>query len=123
MVRKLGTPGQAEFATGAVGSGGVRVLQPGVPGLMGVTARDVDAVAARELAELARREQAYRGVRAPLAIPVTPPEAVRAGGARWSACWRRRACARSANGTTASTRPTTRRYSTFWPMPGAAGRP
>jgi predicted phosphoribosyltransferase len=68
VVRKLGMPGHEEFAMGAVGSGGVRVLQPGVPGLMGVSARDVDAVAARELAELARREQAYRGVRAPLQL-------------------------------------------------------
>jgi len=66
VVRKLGMPGYEEFAMGAVGSGGVRVLQPGVPGLMGVSARDVDAVAARELAELERREQAYRGARAPL---------------------------------------------------------
>jgi putative phosphoribosyl transferase len=68
VVRKLGMPGHEEFAMGAVGSGGVRVLQPGVPGLMGVTLREVDAVAARELAELARREKAYRGERAPLVL-------------------------------------------------------
>lgn len=68
LVRKLGMPQQAEFAMGAIGSGGVRVLQPGVPGLMGVTMAQVDAVAARELAELQRREQAYRGGRAPLAL-------------------------------------------------------
>ena len=29
LVRKLGMPGHEEFAMGAVGSGGVRVLQPG----------------------------------------------------------------------------------------------
>jgi putative phosphoribosyl transferase len=68
LVRKLGMPRHEEFAMGAVGSGGVRVLQPGVPGLMGVTARDVEAVAARELAELGRREKAYRGTRAPLEL-------------------------------------------------------
>lgn len=67
VVRKLGMPHHEEFAMGAVG-GGVRVLQPGVPGLMGVTERDIEAVTARELAELARREQAYRGTRAPLAL-------------------------------------------------------
>ena len=66
IVRKLGMPHHEEYAMGAVGSGGVRVLQPGVPGLMGVTAEDVDAVAARELAELQRRERVYRGGRAPL---------------------------------------------------------
>jgi predicted phosphoribosyltransferase len=66
IVRKLGMPGHEEFAMGAVGSGGVRVLQPGVPGLMGVTPEAVEAVTARELAELQRRERAYRGGRPPL---------------------------------------------------------
>ena len=66
IVRKLGMPHHEEYAMGAVGSGGVRVLQPGVPGMMGVTAGDVDAVAARELAELRRRERVYRGGRPPL---------------------------------------------------------
>ncbi|NIA55203.1 phosphoribosyltransferase [Massilia sp. TW-1] len=66
LVRKLGMPGHEEFAMGAVGGGGVRVLQPGVPGLMGVTPEAVEAVTARELAELQRRELAYRGGRPPL---------------------------------------------------------
>jgi len=68
LVRKLGLPHQPEFAMGAIGSGGVRVLQPGVPGLMGVTQQEVDAVAAAEEAELARRERRYRGERAPLQL-------------------------------------------------------
>src|SRR5690242_20021096 len=68
LVRKLGMPGHEEFAMGAVGSGGVRVLQPGVPGLMGVSAEKVEAVTRRELDELERRERAYRGARAPLAL-------------------------------------------------------
>ncbi|MGJ7918491.1 phosphoribosyltransferase [Massilia sp. LXY-6] len=68
LVRKLGMPGHEEYAMGAVGSGGVRVLQPGVPGLLGVSAAQVEAVTARELAELERRERAYRGARAPLAL-------------------------------------------------------
>jgi predicted phosphoribosyltransferase len=62
VVRKLGMPHHEEFAMGAIGSGGVRVLQPGVPGLMGVTEQDIEAVTARELAELERREKAYRGM-------------------------------------------------------------
>jgi putative phosphoribosyl transferase len=68
VVRKLGMPHHPEYAMGALGSGGVCVLQPGVPGAMGVTAADVDAVAARELAELERRERTYRGTRAPLRL-------------------------------------------------------
>jgi predicted phosphoribosyltransferase len=68
LVRKLGLPGQEEYAMGAVGSGGVRVLQPGVPGLMGVTLEQVEAVTRRELDELQRRERAYRGDRPPLAL-------------------------------------------------------
>ncbi|QNA89469.1 phosphoribosyltransferase [Massilia sp. Dwa41.01b] len=63
IVRKLGLPAQPEFAIGAVGSGGVRVLQPGVPGLMGVTQDEVEAIAARELAEIGRRARLYRGER------------------------------------------------------------
>ncbi|WP_208278123.1 phosphoribosyltransferase [Massilia oculi] len=65
LVRKLGLPNQPEFAMGAIGSGGVFVLQPGVPGLMGVTQGEVDAVVAAEQSELARRERRYRGERAP----------------------------------------------------------
>lgn len=64
LVRKLGLPHHPEFAMGAIGSGGVRVLQPGVPGLMGVTGAQVDAVTAAELVELERRERLYRGARA-----------------------------------------------------------
>ena len=64
LVRKLGLPGQPEYAIGAIGSGGVRVLQPGVPGLMGVTQEQIDAIAARELLEIERRTRLYRGGRA-----------------------------------------------------------
>ncbi|QOY92994.1 phosphoribosyltransferase [Massilia sp. UMI-21] len=65
LVRKLGMPYNEEYAMGAIGSGGVRVLQPGVPGLMGVTQEQLDSITARELAELERRERRYRGGRAP----------------------------------------------------------
>lgn len=68
LVRKLGMPGQEEYAIGAIGSGGVRVLQPGVPGLLGVTREEVDAITRRELAEIARRERLYRGARAPVQV-------------------------------------------------------
>ena len=65
LVRKLGMPYNEEYAMGAIGSGGVRVLQPGVPGLMGVTQEQLDEVTARETAELERRNRLYRGGRAP----------------------------------------------------------
>jgi putative phosphoribosyl transferase len=65
IVRKLGLPRHEEYAMGAIGSGGVLVLQPGVPGLMGVTQQQVDAVIAREQAEIGRRERQYRGARPP----------------------------------------------------------
>jgi len=65
LVRKLGMPHHEEYAMGAIGSGGVRVLQPGVPGLMGVTQEQVDQVTAREQAELERRDRLYRGGRPP----------------------------------------------------------
>jgi predicted phosphoribosyltransferase len=66
LVRKLGMPGQEEFAIGAIGTGGVRVLQPGVPGLMGLTMARVNAITAREQGEITRRERLYRGARAPV---------------------------------------------------------
>lgn len=63
MVRKLGLPGHEEFAMGAIGSGGVCVVQPDIVREFGVTPAALDAVCARELAELARRERIFRGAR------------------------------------------------------------
>ena len=65
MVRKLGLPGHEEFAMGALGSGGVRVLQPEVLRLCGISHAALDAVCARELAEIERRERQFRGARPP----------------------------------------------------------
>lgn len=60
LVRKLGFPGQEEFAMGAIASGGARVLNSSLIRRMHVTPETVDAVAAKELRELERREKAYR---------------------------------------------------------------
>jgi predicted phosphoribosyltransferase len=61
VVRKLGVPGRSELALGAIGPGGVRVLNQDVIDGYALRAEDVDAVVAREAAELVRREREYRG--------------------------------------------------------------
>jgi len=68
IVRKLGVPGHEELAMGAIASGGVRVLNHDVLDHARVTQQQLDAVAAREERELARREAEYRGNRAPLDV-------------------------------------------------------
>ena len=60
LVRKLGVPGQEELAMGAVASGGVRVLNREVIELLGIPDSLIEAVASRELGEVARRERLYR---------------------------------------------------------------
>ncbi len=65
LVRKLGMPGQEEFAIGAVASGGVRVLQRGVLQHAGLTPAMLEAMCEREMAEITRRERRYRGARPP----------------------------------------------------------
>jgi predicted phosphoribosyltransferase len=65
VVRKLGMPGHPEFAIGAIASGGVRVLSRDVIREFGIPTSVVDAIAARELAELDRREREYREERPP----------------------------------------------------------
>lgn len=61
VVRKLGVPGQEELAFGAVARGGHRVLNPEVVRSAGLTRMQIEAIAARELAEAEQREQRYRG--------------------------------------------------------------
>jgi len=67
-VRKLGVPGQAELAMGAIASGGVRVLNRGVVEAFGLDEDVIARVAAREELELARRESAYRGDGPPMPV-------------------------------------------------------
>lgn len=63
IVRKLGVPGHEELAMGAIASGGVRVLNEGVVQSLGIPPSIIDQVAAREQAELERREREYRAGR------------------------------------------------------------
>lgn len=60
IVRKLGAPGQEELAVGAIGEGGVRVVNESLARSIGLTDADIDVMAAREEHELQRRVQAYR---------------------------------------------------------------
>ena len=66
VVRKLGAPGNEEFAIGAIGPGGVRVLNDDVISMCGVDPLEIDLIEERERAELGRRERLYRGDRPPL---------------------------------------------------------
>jgi putative phosphoribosyl transferase len=60
VVRKLGVPGHEELAMGAIASGGVIVLNDDLVQALHIPHRLIEAVAARELVELERRELAYR---------------------------------------------------------------
>ena len=67
VVRKLGFPGHAEFAMGAIASGGVRVMNDEIPPGALPPPEEVDRVVRSEHAELERREREYRADR-----PMTP---------------------------------------------------
>jgi predicted phosphoribosyltransferase len=61
VVRKLGLPGHPELAMGAIAIGGVRVINRDVVDGLQIPELVIDAVAAQEQEELARRRHAYRG--------------------------------------------------------------
>jgi putative phosphoribosyl transferase len=63
LVRKLGTPGHAELAMGAIASGGVTVLNDEVVQYLGIRREQIDAVAREEQRELERRQREYTGDR------------------------------------------------------------
>ena len=66
VIRKLGSPSNAEYAVGAIGEGGVRVVDAkGLRGI-GVTERSLAAIEREELRELERRTALYRAGRPPL---------------------------------------------------------
>lgn len=67
VVRKVGVPTQPELAMGAVAGGGVTVRNEDVLRLLPFAAPLFESAAARERAEVERRERAFRGDRPPLA--------------------------------------------------------
>lgn len=68
LVRKLGVPFQPELAMGAIGEGGVRVLNAEVLRLADVSAAELAAVERRERAELERRALRFRGGQPPVPL-------------------------------------------------------
>ncbi|APA98349.1 erythromycin esterase family protein [Nocardia seriolae] len=65
IVRKLGAPGNPEFAIGALAGGGRVVLNDDLVRTLRLTAEQVRAVVRDEARELTRREAAYRSGRPP----------------------------------------------------------
>lgn len=63
VVRKLGLPGQPEYAMGAIASGDVRVLNTQVLQQLAISYSAVELVTRAEVRELHRRERLYRGDR------------------------------------------------------------
>jgi len=68
VVRKLGTPGQPEFGFGALGEGGVCVLDDRTVAHLGLGEQDIAAVVREESVRLAERLARYRGDRPPVAL-------------------------------------------------------
>lgn len=65
VVRKLGAPGQPEFAIGAIASGGVTLINERIPAWF-KDSGDIERTATAERSELERRERAFRGRHSPL---------------------------------------------------------
>jgi putative phosphoribosyl transferase len=68
VVRKLGAPFNPELAVGAIAFGGVTVYNEDLLEQLALDEADVEPIRRRELAELARREQAYRPGLPPLDV-------------------------------------------------------
>lgn len=63
IVRKLGVPWRPELAMGAIASGSFQTLDEELIRALRIPRQEIDAVVARESAEVARREKLYRGGR------------------------------------------------------------
>jgi putative phosphoribosyl transferase len=59
VVRKVGAPAQPELGMGAVGPGGVRVLNHGLVRRLGVSPGELERLVEDELQEVERRMQAF----------------------------------------------------------------
>ena len=68
IVRKLGVAGHEELAMGALASGGFYVLNQDVVDAFGISKEEILRSARAEQQELSRRQDAYRGDRAPVDV-------------------------------------------------------
>ena len=68
VVRKLGVPEREELAMGAIATGDVRVLNQEIIDWLQIPRAVIDRVTESEMAELHRREQAYRGTASPVQL-------------------------------------------------------
>ncbi|MGW3356328.1 phosphoribosyltransferase family protein [Streptomyces bungoensis] len=68
LVRKLGVPFQPDLAMGAVGEGGVRVINDEVVRAAGITPRELAEAEAREEEVVESRARHYRGGRPPVPL-------------------------------------------------------
>lgn len=66
VVRKLGLPGHEEYGFGAIGEGGVVVLDQATLAFVGLSDEDIERVESEERLELDRRIAAYASARTPL---------------------------------------------------------
>ncbi len=64
VVRKLGAPAHEEYAIGAIGADGIRVLNEAAVRALQLSQDAIDAITHRATQELLRREQSYRQGRA-----------------------------------------------------------
>jgi erythromycin esterase-like protein/pyrimidine operon attenuation protein/uracil phosphoribosyltransferase len=68
VVRKLGAPGNPEYAIGALSSGGRIVLNDDMVRALRLTADQVRSIARDEAEEMVRRESVYRADRGPIEV-------------------------------------------------------
>jgi len=90
VVRKLGVPSQPELAMGAIGEGGVRILNEEVVRATGVTASQFAEVEARERDKVARRARRFRGDRERVSVAgktaIVVDDGIATGSTAWAAC-------------------------------------
>ncbi|WP_433427712.1 phosphoribosyltransferase [Nonomuraea sp. CA-141351] len=90
VVRKLGVPFQPELGFGAVGEGGVRVINSYVVRMADVTHEEMVTVEEREQAEVLRRARRFRGDRAPVDLTgrtvIVVDDGIATGGTARAAC-------------------------------------